>query len=354
MIHLYLTNLRCEREGNALSKENYQKIKLLKIYELLYQNSDEEKPLSTADICERLDQQGIKCDRRTLAKDIQVLNNHGYEVIGCRGKHAKTYYIIDRTFDVPEIKILIDAVQAASFITPKKTDELIDKIANLGGSNRAEILKSNIVNFNTNKHSNEAIYYIVQALEEAITQKKKVSYFYFDLDEDGARTYRKDKNRYIVNPVTLVFNEDNYYLVCYNDKYNNLSNYRVDRMEHVDVELDDITESDCMKDFNLADYREQAFKMYTGEMHEVVLQFDALLINVIQDKFGEDTKMIKQENGSFIANMKVQISPVFFGWCLVFDNRLRIIAPQAVIDQYCTTLKSTMTQYRHPVGDDVE
>jgi len=337
-----------------LSKENYQKIKLLKIYELLYQNSDEEKPLSTADICERLDQQGIKCDRRTLAEDIQVLNNHGYEVIGCRGKHAKTYYVIDRRFDVPEIKILIDAVQAASFVTPKKTDELIDKIANLGGSHRAEILKTNVASFNTNKHSNEAIYYNVQALEEAITQRKKVSYFYFDLDENGTRVYRKDKNRYVVNPVALVFNEDNYYLVCYNDKYNNLSNYRVDRMEHVDVELEDITESDCMTNFNLADYREQAFKMYTGEIHEVVLQFDASLINVIQDKFGEDTKMVKQENGSFIANVKVQISPVFFGWCLVFDNRLRIIAPQSVIDQYCTTLKSTMTQYWHPVGDDVE
>jgi predicted DNA-binding transcriptional regulator YafY len=337
-----------------LSKENYQKVKLLKIYELLYQNSDEEKPLSTADICERLDQQGIKCDRRTLAEDIRVLNNHGYEVIGCRGKHAKTYYVIDRKFDVPEIKILIDAVQAASFITPKKTDELIDKIANLGGSHRAEILKTNIVSFNTNKHSNEAIYYNVQALEEAITQKKKVSCFYFDLDENGTRVYRKEKSRYIVNPVALVFNEDNYYLVCFNDKYNNLSNYRVDRMEHVNVELDDISESDCMKDFNLADYCEQAFKMYTGETHEVVLLFDASLINVIQDKFGEGIKVITQENGSFIANVKVQISPVFFGWCLVFDNKLRILAPQAVIDQYCTTLRSTMTLYRHPVGDDVE
>lgn len=329
-----------------MSKENYQKVKLLKIYELLYQNSDEEHPLSTAEICDQMAQQGIKVDRRTLAEDIRVLNNHGYEVIGCRGKHAKMYYIIDRRFDVPEIKILIDAVQASSFITSKKTADLIDKIANLGGSHRAEILKANLVNFNTNKHTNESIYYNVQALEEAITQKKKVSYFYFDLDENGDRVHRKEKSRYIVNPMALVFNDDNYYLVCYNDKYNNLSNYRVDRMEHVEVELDDITESDCMKDFNLADYREQAFKMYTGEMHEIVLQFDTSLINVIQDKFGEDTKMIKQENGSFIANVKVQISPVFFGWCLVLKDELRILAPLEVIDEYCAILKNAMIQYR--------
>ena len=187
-----------------MSKENYQKIKLLKIYELLYQNSDEEHPLSTAEICDQMAQQGIKVDRRTLAEDIRVLNNHGYEVIGYRGQHAKMYYSIDRRFDVPEIKILIDAVQAATFITPKKTVDLIEKIASLGGSHRAEILKTNLVYFNTNKHTNESIYYNVQALEEAINRKKKVSFFYFDLNENGDRVHRKEKSRYIVNPIALV------------------------------------------------------------------------------------------------------------------------------------------------------
>lgn len=329
-----------------MSKENYQKVKLLKIYELLYQNSDEEHPLSTAEICDQMAKQGIKVDRRTLAEDIRVLNNHGYEVIGCRGQHAKMYYIIDRRFDVPEIKILIDAVQAASFITPKKTVDLIEKIANLGGSHRADILKSNLVSFNTNKHTNESIYYNVQALEEAINRKKKVSFFYFDLNENGDRVHRKEKSRYIVNPVALVFNDDNYYLVCYNDKYNNLSNYRVDRMERVDVESADITESDCTKNFNLADYREQAFKMYTGRLHEVVIQIDASLIDVIHDKFGEDTKMINQENGNFITTVSVQASPVFYGWCLVLNSKLRILAPQEVIDEYCLILKNSMNQYR--------
>ena len=148
------------------------------------------------------------------------------------------------------------------------------------------------------------------------------------------------------NPVALVFNDDNYYLVCYNDKYNNLSNYRVDRMERVDVESADITESDCTKNFNLADYREQAFKMYTGMLHEVVMQFDASLIDVIHDKFGEETKMIKQENGLFITNVKVQASPVFYGWCLVLNNKLRILAPQEVIDEYCVMLKNSLMLYR--------
>ena len=144
----------------------------------------------------------------------------------------------------------------------------------------------------------------------------------------------------------LFRSDDNYYLVCYNDKYNNLSNYRVDRMERVNVELSDITESDCTKDFSLADYREQAFKMYTGSLHDVVMQFDTSLIDVIHDKFGEDTKMIKQENGNFITTVRVQASPVFYGWCLVLNSKLRILAPQELIDEYCVLLKNSMNQYR--------
>ena len=329
-----------------MTKENYHKIKLLKLYELLYQCTDEEHPLSTAEICELLFQQGIKVDRRTLADDIETLNNYGYEIIGCRGKHAKTYYVIDRSFAVPELKILIDAVQAASFITPKKTAELIHKIANLGGSHRAEILKSNLVNFNTNKHTNEAIYYNVQSLEEGIARKKQVSFFYFNLNENGERVHRKDKSRYIVNPVALVFNDDNYYLVSYNDKYNNLSNYRVDRMEQVEVEESDITVSNCTMNFNLADYREQAFKMYVGPVREVTLQFDFALINAIYDKFGEDTQIIKIENDRYQTSVKVQTSPAFYGWCLIYQDKLQIVSPQEVIDEYCVILNDTLSHYR--------
>jgi predicted DNA-binding transcriptional regulator YafY len=329
-----------------VTKENYQKIKLLKLYELLYQNTDEEHPLSTAEICDHLAQQGIKVDRRTLADDIETLNNYGYEIIGCRGQHAKTYYVIDRCFAVPELKILIDAVQAASFITPKKTAELIHKIAYLGGSHRAEILKSNLVNFNTNKHANEAIYYNVQSLEEAIARKKQVSFFYFNLNESGERVHRKDKSRYIVNPVALVFNDDNYYLVCYNDKYNNLSNYRVDRMEQVEVEETDITVSNCTMNFNLADYREQAFKMFVGPVREVTLQFDFAVINAIYDKFGEDTQISKAENDRYLTTAKVQTSPAFYSWCLIYQDKLRIVSPQEVIEEYYVILNNTLSQYR--------
>ena len=153
-----------------MAQENWQKYKLLKLLELLRQETDEQHPLSTSQICNKLGEMGISCERRTLTKDITVLNELGYEVMWNWVGKEKGYYIEDRSFSVPELKILIDAVQAASFVTEKKTAELIDKIAALGGSHKADILKSNMVCFNTRKHSNESIYYNVGFLEDAIQQ----------------------------------------------------------------------------------------------------------------------------------------------------------------------------------------
>lgn len=137
-----------------MGKEAFSEIKLLKIWEILKQDSDENNPLATNQIIDKLAASGIVCDRRTLYQDIAALNSYGYEVACKKGQHSNCYYVLDRNFDVPELRILIDAVQAASFISPKKTEELTDKIAALGGSYRADILKKNIVEFNTTKHSN--------------------------------------------------------------------------------------------------------------------------------------------------------------------------------------------------------
>lgn len=225
-----------------MGAENGHKIKLLKLIELFRQETDEEHPMLASVVCEKLAQRGVPCDRRTLSRDIIVLNDNGYEVMSTMIGHEKAYYVADRSFDVPELKVLIDAVQAASFITEKKSAELISKIAALGGSNRASILQSNMVCFNTRKHSNEAIYYNVGFIEEAIEHQKKVVFLYHDIDENGERVYHRDGHHYIVEPIALVFNEDNYYLVSYSSRHGNTTNYRVDRMTDVKVVDDPITE----------------------------------------------------------------------------------------------------------------
>ena len=316
-----------------MAQDNCQKIKLLKLLELLRQETDEQHPLPTNTVCSKLAGMGITCDRRTLAKDIALLNDQGYEVMWTWVGKEKGYYIADRSFSVPELKILIDAVQAASFVTEKKTTELIDKIAALGGSHKADILKSNMVCFNTRKHSNESIYYNVGFLEDAIQQQKKVIFYYYDLNENGEKVYRREHHHYVVEPIALVFNDDNYYLMVYSAKHDGTANYRVDRMDHVEIVDEAISEKALTLREGIDSYTEQAFKMYGGQLVDVVLEFDDKLIGVVYDKFGEDTKMIRAGN-KCIATVKVQISPVFWGWLFQFAGQMKVLSPDTVIADY--------------------
>lgn len=325
-----------------MTKVNHQKIKLLKLMELLRQETDELHPLSTNEICNRLNTMGISCERRTLAKDISLLNEQGFEVMCCRIGKEKGYYIEDRSFSIPEIKILIDAVQAANFITEKKTSELINKIAALGGSHQASILKSNLVHFNTHKHNNETIYYSVDYLEDAIQQKNKVLFRYFDLDEHGEKVYRRDGHRYVVEPVALVFNEDNYYVVVYSAKHGSTANYRVDRMDSVEIIAEPVSQKAIALRDDMAGYTEQIFKMYGGQLVDLVIEFDDKLIGAVYDKFGEVTKMIRTHEHKCVATVKVQISPTFWGWMFQFGKQMQILSPTNLVEKQKYIIKELL------------
>ncbi len=182
------------------------------------------------------------------------MNANDMDIIVTKVGKQKAYYTEDRPFFVPELKILVDAVQAASFITEKKTEELVDKIANLGSTNRAETLKSNRVHFNTRKHTNENIYYNMDALQ----RKKKIIFRYFDLNIDGQKCYRREGHHYVAEPVALVYNEDNYYAILYSERHGGTANYRIDRMDSVEVIDDDITEK-----ANKKSLIKQAFDVHT-------------------------------------------------------------------------------------------
>ena len=240
----------------------------------------------------------------------------------------------DRSFSLPELKVLIDAVHASSFITERKSQELIEKIAALAGSHRAQVLKRNMVCFNTRKHSNEKILYTIDTLEEAILNQKKVIFLYFDLDENGQRVYRRGGHHYVVEPVALVFNEDNYYLTSYSSRFDSTSNYRVDRMDAVEV----IDEPCCEKAVALRDevsaYTEQAFKMFGGQPEDVVLEFHRGLIGVVYDRFGEGVKMLPSGEEKCIATVKVRVSPVFWGWLFQFAGEMRILSPASLQEEY--------------------
>lgn len=316
-----------------MGQENYRKIKMLKLLELLRQNTDEEHPLTTSAIVERLAQMDIPCDRRTVSVDIVTLNELGYEIMSTMVSHEKAYYVDDRSFSVAELKILIDAVHASSFITEKKSQELIEKLAALAGTHRAEVLTRGMIAFNTRKHSNEHIFYNVDSLESAILRQKKILFRYFDLDENAKRVYRRDGHRYVVEPIALVFNEDNYYLTCYSSRHDSTANYRVDRMDSVQLLDEDCGEKAIALREQVAEYTEQALKMYGGEPTDVVLEFERGLIGAVYDRFGEDTKMMAVGERC-IATVRVRLSPVFWGWLFQFAGEMRILSPASAVQAY--------------------
>lgn len=315
-----------------MAREKYQKIKLLKMWEILCTESDKEHPLDTVYLIDRLQKCGIRCDRKTLYRDIEDLTEQGYKVHKKREKR-NLYYAEHSQFSTPELRILIDTVQSAQFITEQKTEELVDKIAALGGKYKADILKNGVY-FDVQKSANEAIYNNVLSLDEAINLNKKVSFRYFDYNENGENIYRKNGERYLVNPVALVFNDDCYYSVCYSDKYKNLSNYRIDRMADVAIESQPITMAECAVTFDIAEYRRKTFSMFTGKEVEVELEFDKTLIDVMMDKFGSGIKINKVEEDKYCLRAKINISPTFFGWCAGLGDKITIKHPDSVRRQY--------------------
>ena len=317
-----------------MARENYRKVKLLKLLELLRKHTDEQHPMTTSAICAAMDELGIPCDRRIVKQDVDNLNDLGYEVMVTMVGHEKAYYVEDRSFSLPELKILIDAVHASSFITEKKSQELIGKLADLAGEHRAEVLKRNMVCFNTRKHSNEKILYTIDTLEEAILNQKKVIFLYFDLDENGQRVYRRGGHHYVVEPVALVFNEDNYYLTSYSSRHDSTSNYRVDRMDGVEIIDEACGEKAMALRDEVASYTEQAFKMFGGRQEDVALEFDRGLIGAVYDKFGESVKMIPSGEKRCIATVKVRVSPVFWGWLFQFAGQMDIISPPKLMEEY--------------------
>lgn len=307
------------------------KIVLLKIWEILSQETDEDTPMGSNVLLEKLDSMGIPCERRTLYKYIDVLNEWGYTINSYRGRNNE-YWVDDRKFNMPELHILLDAVQAASFIPKEKTAELVKKIASLAGSRKGEVLKSNIVAFNTTKNTNDSIYYSVNEIITAIRKKKQIIFYYFDYDIHHNRVYRRDHHHYKANPCATVFSEGHYYLLSYDSRYDKISHYRIDRMEQVRIIDDQAILPQDNTDLNYAKHKRQLFGMFSGATEKVCIEMHETLTDVVFDFFGDKIRMKKLDDGFVRFTVDVQVSPVFFGWCCSFGANLRVVAPQSVID----------------------
>mgnify|MGYP000198166142 FL=1 len=318
-----------------MSRYTEQKIRLLLLFEILQRETDDKHALTTNEIREKLKTYGIEATRQTVYDDIEMLNSFGYEIITVHGRNNR-YFIGDRTFELPEVQVLLHAVGAAKFLTEKKASVLAEKVAELLGEAQADSLKE-LLTVKSNELGNERVYYSIDAITTALIEKRKLSFLYFDYDGRGNRVYRKEGERYEVNPLGMVYSGENFYLVCFHDKYDNPASYRIDKMEDAQVEESKIIKKKGFENFDLNAYKRETFGMYYGEKKQVAVYFPSELLDVARDRFGAVEP--KKEGDGYIVNVTVRISRTFFAWVAMFEGKVKILEPGTIKEQYKTFIE---------------
>jgi predicted DNA-binding transcriptional regulator YafY len=309
------------------------KLKPLYIMKILLEKTDENHPLTVNEIISELSYYDIPAERKSIYSDIDLLMSFGLDII-CEKGRANKYFIGTRDFELPELKLLVDAVQSSKFITHKKSEELIKKIEKLTSIYEAKELHRQVVVADRVKTMNESIYYNVDKIHKAIQQNKQIRFKYFDYNLDKQIEFRKNGEWYYASPYALTWSDDNYYMIAYYEKYNGISNFRVDRMAA--IEMVDTERIVCVdtKDFNVADYSKRVFRMFSGETETVKLQFDNSLINVVIDRFGKDIVINRQDDDHFIITVDVVATNTFLGWLFMFGDKVKILSPESLVEEF--------------------
>jgi len=308
------------------------KLKLLYLADILRTETDEDNPISVSTLVKKLSERGITATRKILYEDIELLKDYGMDIYTHKTAGSPNlYHLASRDFELPELKILVDTIQFSQFVTPSKSNELISKLSGLASVHQAEQLERSVIITDRLKGMNEYIYYAIDAIHNAVLQKKKVSFKYFNHDLNKKKKYRNDGKPYVVSPYTMACSNNNYYLIAFHEKYNDLSQFRIDRMEK--IELTDEPRRELPTDFIMEKYTQKVFSMYNGELKEVEIIFDNSLIDAAIDRFGKKVRFVKVDDEHFSVKASLSISPTFFSWLFQFGSKAKLIAPQDVKDE---------------------
>ena len=315
-----------------------QKLKILYLLKILSERSDEEHPLTIKDIQTELERYGITAERKSLYDDIAELRNFGVNIETIKSR-SFAYYIAERDFQLPELKLLVDSVQCAKFLTPKKTNDLIKKIENLTSVYEASSLQRQVYVKGRVKTQNEQIYITTDLIHDAISANKQISFKYyvwqvdFSTREKVKRVFRRDGATYTVSPWALTWEDENYYLIAYDSAEGKTKHFRVDKMAHINIIEKSFRDGAAQfKNFDIASYCTKSFGMFGGTEEDVRVIFDNHLIGVVVDRFGTDIFISKVDDEHFSAVLKATISPVFISWLLSFGNQAKVVSPDHVVE----------------------
>lgn len=309
------------------------KPRILYLKKILEERTDEEHPLSTTQLINILaDEYGISAHRTTVSKDIAALQEFGVDIVVIHSTQSK-YFVASRKFELPELKLLIDAVESSKFITTKKSEALIEKIHTMTSPGQVSKLKRNNYVVKRVKPDNEQIYYITDAINDAINAGKQISFQYYDYTGLKKKVLKNKGEVYKLSPYKLLWNGDNYYVIGYSEKKSKVVNFRVDRI----AGKPDILDKDVIPmpdDFDIENFTKEVFFMFPGEKVMVDLKCDNSLMKTMVDRFGEEVTTLAYDMTSFRIQTEVSASPTFFGWVFGFGGKVQILGPESVKEQY--------------------
>lgn len=317
-------------------RNSSHKLKILYLYKILTEYTDENHGLTMPEIIAHLDDYGINAARKALYDDIEALKLFGLDIIDGKGRNAD-YRVLNREFELPELKLLSDAVSSSKFLTEKKANQLLSKITGLCSIHQARQLKRNVYVLGRERSMNENIFINADAIHRGINEKKKIHFRYFTYDTHKRRVYRDTVK--VVSPYALAWDDNKYYMIGYYEERGTVTNFRVDRMDEVIVTDEPIIPSDVS--FNMATYMESTFSMFAGDLTDIKLLVDNSLVGVVFDRFGRDTNLIPYDHDHFTINVRVRTAPTFYGWIFQFGGKIRILSPTSVTEEYMRMISSS-------------
>ena len=328
-----------------MPKSDNQKPKILYIMDYLERNSRADHLIKASELIDMLDRDhNISCDRKTIYSDIAALQDYGVDIVSVPGKNGG-YYVASRNFELPELKLLIDAVLSSKYLTEKKSKELIEKLCKQCNEHDASLMRRNVLVSGRVKSMNETIYYNVDGIQDAIDKNLQIAFRYFDWDLGNKRRYREKE--YLASPYGLCQDNENCYLLAYSDRHG-VTSYRVDRMS--DIRLTEKKRIPCpeLSGKALNEHANRLFQMFAGDMVTVKMRFHNSLINVVVDRFGKNVMLIPDGESHFNFTVSVAVSPMFLSWVIGFGNKAQILYPSTVAEQCRELCLEALNQCKSP------
>ena len=324
-----------------MAKTEAQKLKLIKTAQFLLEKTDENHSVTTAEIIEMLDSNGISAERKSVYSDIEALQGLGMDINITRGRSGG-FNLLSREFQLTELKLLVDAIQCSRFITQKKSFELIKKLGRLVSVHDRKELEREVFIINRIKNENESIYYNTDNIYNAIHNDKMISFMYYNYGADKKKHYHNGGNPIRVSPFGLQYDSEKYYLIAFDSKANKIKHYRVDKMDKVEIVNESRDGKGYFRKFDIASYSNATVKMFSGKITDVTLKCPDNFAGAIIDKFGKKVKFIPTADGEYTVTVNAALTPTLYSWVFTFGGDIKITAPEQAVKEYKEQLKNAL------------